>query len=85
MIYDTQRAGSEPVYNTVRITNNTANDSIVGSYNSSFSQAPSLAHNHFSSSLLVWLDILAWEMGNSMYNIIVFCFPTSFRILNSMI
>ena len=75
------------MYNTVRITNNTANDSIVGSYNSSFSQAPSLAHNHFSSSWLrlVWLDILAREMENSMYNIIVFCFPTSFRILNSMI
>ena len=27
----------------------------------------------------------AWEMWNSMYNIIVFCFLTSFRILDSMI
>ena len=73
-----QRADSEPVYNTVRITNNTANDSIVRFYNSAFSQGPSLAHNHFSSSWLVRLDILAWEMGNPMYNIIVFCVSNKF-------
>ena len=40
------------------------------------------------SHLSAWfgrLDILAREMGNSMYNIIVFRLLTSFRILNSMI